>query len=290
MQPSVFPSSRLNKSVTRETTDVAHSQFCHFFFHPRLIYYRARHRPAACKSHQRENRLLQASLGFVFPSGSTLICQYGRCLHGSEDLRSAMCPASIPPKTLAPISHQEKNKATLPLRLDRLILYLRLEEQSQRLDLLALSFWRTISPSPSPVTPLHLVLLFPPLKGLLTCPPRPPSRSHFYPLTPSPPLRLDRLSDSKSETLIQRSAQVSWILLKSHFHFTSSLLAPPLHTHVHLPTPTGKHHHHHRHLLPSWPHPYTSAVLWNVGSSSVVSAYFLFPCQYLLLTHKFLTR
>lgn len=37
----------------------------------------------------------------------------------------------------------------------------------------------------------------------------------------------DRLSDSKSETLIQRSAQVSWILLKSHFHLTSPLLASP---------------------------------------------------------------
>lgn len=44
---------------------------------------------------------------------------------------------------------------------------------------------------------------------------------------PSPPLPPDRLSDSKSETLIQRSAQVSWILLKSHFHLTSALLASP---------------------------------------------------------------
>lgn len=43
-------------------------------------------------------------------------------------------------------------------------------------------------------------------------------------VTPAPP---DRLSDSKSETLIQRSAQVSWILLKRHFHLTSALLASP---------------------------------------------------------------
>lgn len=44
-------------------------------------------------------------------------------------------------------------------------------------------------------------------------------------VTPGPPLLPGRLSDSKSETLIQHSAQVSWILLKSHFHLTSALLA-----------------------------------------------------------------
>lgn len=108
-----------------------------------------------------------------------------------------------------------------------------------------------------PLHPPSFSLLFLlPLKDSSTYKPqllslRPPASS----APPPPPLfPSDRLSDSKSETLIQRSAQVSWILLKSHFHFTSSLLAslppPPVNINL-LPLLS---------LSPSWPHPYTSPI------------------------------
>lgn len=138
-----------------------------------------------------------------------------------------------------------------------------------------------------PLHPPSFSLLFLlPLKDSSTYKPqllslRPPASS----APPPPPLfPSDRLSDSKSETLIQRSAQVSWILLKSHFHFTSSLLAS-------LPPPTRKH------------QPPPSSLALSIMASSIHIAHLLkcqtlilsecwplFSCQFLLSTHNFLSR
>lgn len=113
-----------------------------------------------------------------------------------------------------------------------------------------------------------------------------PSSSRLPPL---PLFPSDRLSDSKSETLIRCSAQVSWILLKSHFHFTSSLLAPPPYTPStpHSPPvnitllPLLS-------LSPSWPHPYTSPVSPNCRSLIRSKCRVLLPSHFPQPTHYFL--
>lgn len=139
------------------------------------------------------------------------VCQYSWPLWDSKDLRNAMRPLLILPQMAAAIPCTKQDcPSPSPWQIDFVSGPWGLEEQSLWFCLLALSLWRTIS--------LFIPPFLLPLKGLfyLQAPTSPPSS----PLVPS-----DRLSDSKSATLIQHSAQVSWILLKSHFHFTSSLQA-----------------------------------------------------------------
>lgn len=105
-------------------------------------------------------------------------------------------------------------KLPFPRCLDWLILPLSREDLRSNPCDLASSYSHTDGQFPTPS-------LAPVLSPAPPPPPRPPS----LPTYSTPPFPPDRLSDSKSETLIQHSAHVSWILLKSHFHFTSSLLA-----------------------------------------------------------------
>lgn len=184
--------------------------------------------------------------------------QYGWPLWDSKELRSAMCPLLILPKWLHLFPAQ--NKIALPHRLDRLILYRSHEDlRSNPSDSAPRTVTRMDNFPLLPYCSLSLLFLLP-LKDSCT------SKLYLHSVWPPPSFGLhlppmplfpsDRLSDSKSETLIQRSAQVSWILLKSHFHFTSSLLASLPPTRKHLPLPLLS-------LSPSWPHPYTSPISPN---------------------------